>query len=183
MSLWTLTPLVAVVLHGAHPGPASGQGPVLAWLDGSLPLIVTSGTLIAVEQGDLLEPDPPDENKPAQQKPSPHQKVRAQLAESAVAKLTTSAPVKATSTGGEWVVLPPAAEPLTVELPRGTEVVLASGQQTELKQLAEVALPVGAAARIPAGAWDILLAVVRAEGEEDEHGSTMSTTAGTSFTL
>jgi hypothetical protein len=176
-------PLVIAVRYARwtrlHPGvtddaelslPGATWPDTSVWLDGSLPLIVISGTLIAVEQEDLLEPDPPDENKPAQQKPSPHQKVRAQLAESAVAKLAASAPVKATSTVGEWVVLLPAAEPPTVELPRGTEVVLASGQQTELKQLAEVGLPVGAAARIPAGAWDILLAVVRAEGEEDQGG-------------
>jgi hypothetical protein len=175
----TAAPLVIAVRYARwtrlHPGvtddaelslPEAARPDSSVWLDGSLPLIVTSGTLIAVEQEDLREPDPPDEKKP-----EPHQKVRAQLAESAVAKLTNPAPVKVTPTGGEWVVLPPAAEPPTVELPGGTEVILASGQRTELRQLAEVGLPAGAAARIPVVGWDVLLAVVRAEAEEDQNGA------------
>jgi hypothetical protein len=48
MSLWTLTPLVAVVLLGAHPGPASGQGPVLAAATQTVP---SPPTLAAVSPG------------------------------------------------------------------------------------------------------------------------------------
>ena len=48
MSLWTLTPLVAVVLLGAHPGPAVGQGPVLAAATQPAP---SSVSLAAVSPG------------------------------------------------------------------------------------------------------------------------------------
>ena len=173
-------PLVVAVRYASwihrHPGvtdDAELSLPTGTWpdsgrrLDGSFPLILTSGTLIAVDQKDLPEPDPPDAKKPAGQGSSPHQKVRAQLAVSAFAKLTAPALATTASADGEWVVLLPGAEPATVELLGGTEVVLASGQHTELKQLAEIGLPVGAVARIAAPSWDVLMAAVQAEDAAD----------------
>ncbi len=62
-------------------------------LAGIVQLTVTSGTLIAVEQQDLPLPDQSDDKKPGQQKPSPHQQVRARLAASADARLVASEPV------------------------------------------------------------------------------------------
>jgi hypothetical protein len=137
--------------------------------------MVTSGTLIAVEQQDLSLPDQSDDKKPGQQKPSPHQQVRAQLAASADARLVASEPVMATPAAGEWVVLTPAADPPTVELPGGTEVVLASGQRADLIRAAKVSLPVGAAARIPAEVWEVLSAVIP---DDESAGSASATDAG-----
>src|ERR1700733_11676829 len=55
MGLWTLTPLVAALLLGAHPGPVAGQGPVLAaatQTDPSSPALasVTAGTTPVLQQ-------------------------------------------------------------------------------------------------------------------------------------
>ena len=158
-----------------HPGVTDDAAllPAATWpdtgkqLDEGRSLILTSGTLIAVKQADLLEPDPPDGKKPADQKPPADQKVRAQLAASAAARLTASASATTASADGEWVVLLPAADPPTVEMPGGTKVVLASGQQTELRRTAVVDLPVGAAARFPAVEWDVLVVGVQAEDAGD----------------
>lgn len=141
-------------------------------LAGIVQLTVTSGTLIAVEQQDLPLPDQSDDKKPGQQKPSPHQQVRVQLAASADARLVASEPVMATPAAGEWVVLTPAADPPTVELPGGTEVVLASGQRADLIRAAKVSLPVGAAARIPAEVWEVLSAVIP---DDESPGSASAT--------
>jgi hypothetical protein len=158
-----------------HPGVTDDAElrPVATWpdtsrqLDQDRSLILTSGTLIAVEQGDLLEPDPADGKKPADQKPPADQKVRAQLAASAAARLTASPSATTASADGEWVVLLPSTKPPTVEMPGGTEVVLASGQRTKLRRTAVVDLPVGAAARIPAVEWDVLVVAVQAEDAGD----------------